>query len=189
MRQGGLLVFFLWACKEAHMPIHASETIDERDERLALVMRATNDGIWDWDLKTNQVYFSPRWKAMLGYADGEIGNTFDDWRRLVHPDDAERALALIQDYLQGKTTAYELEHRLCHKDSAYRWVLARGIALWDAQGKPYRMVGSHTDITDRKQIEETLQARLKFERLITSISTEFINLASEEIDSGIQRAL
>ncbi|MBI5031418.1 MAG: PAS domain S-box protein [Chloroflexi bacterium] len=171
------------------MLIRTNETIDERDERLALVMCATNDGIWDWDLKTNQVYFSLRWKAMLGYADDEIGNTFDDWRNLVHPDDAERALALIQEYLQGKTPSYELEHRLKHKDGSYRWALARGIALRDAQGTPYRMLGSHTDITDRKQIEETLQARLKFERLITSISSEFINLAPDEIDSGIAHAL
>jgi PAS domain S-box-containing protein len=163
--------------------------LKEREERLALVIRATNDGIWDWDLKTNRVYFSPRWKEMLGYADDEIGNTFDDWRRLVHPDDAGRALALTQDYSQGKTSSYEIEHRLKHKDGSYRWVLARGISLCDSSGKPYRIVGSHTDITDRKKIEETLQARLAFERLITGISTEFINLAPNQIDAGIQRAL
>ncbi|MGE5265186.1 MAG: GAF domain-containing protein, partial [Acidobacteriota bacterium] len=163
--------------------------LKEREERLALVIRATNDGIWDWDLKMNQVYFSPRWKEMLGYADGEIGNSFDDWRRLIHPGDARRALQSVEDCLQGKTTSYEVEHRLQHKDGSYRWVLARGIALWEAQGQPYRLVGAYTDITDRRRTAETLQARLAFERLITGISTEFINLAPGEIDAGIQRAL
>ncbi len=163
--------------------------LEEREERLALVIQATNDGIWDWDLLTDQVYFSPRWKAMLGYADDEIGNNFDEWRRRVHPDDLPRALALIEDYIQGRTTCYELEHRLQHKDGSYRWVLARGISLRASDGKPCRMVGSHTDITDRKRIEETLQQRLAFERLITGISTEFINLAPDQVDQGIVRAL
>lgn len=165
------------------------DALKEREERLALVIRATNDGILDWDLRTNQVYFSPRWKEMLGYADDEIGNTFDDWRRLLHPDDSERALALIQDYRQGKTPSYELEHRSKAKDGSFRWVLARGVVLRDESGQAYRMVGSNTDITDRKKIEEALEKRLAFERLITGISTEFINLAPDEIDAGIQGAL
>jgi PAS domain S-box-containing protein len=131
--------------------------LKEREERLALVIQGTNDGIWDWNLETNEVYFSPRWKAMLGYADHEIANRFDEWRRLTHPDDLECAMAELQAYLKGQMPDYRLEHRLRHKDGSYRWVLARGIALRHPDGKPYRMAGSHTDITERRDAEEVIR--------------------------------
>lgn len=164
-------------------------TLQEREERLELVLQATNDGLWDWDLKTNEVYFSPRWKSMLGYEEDEIKNEFAEWQRLTHPDDAAHALAEALAYAAGETPAYRLEHRLRHKDGSYRWVLAEATLVRDADGRPCRMVGSHTDITERKQAEAALQQRLAFENLITSISTEFINLPPERVDAGIQHAL
>jgi len=159
------------------------------EERYELVIRATNDGIWDWDLRSNEVYFSPRWKGMLGYEDDEIRNDFDEWANLIVPEDRPRIMKAVQDYLDGRMAEYRLEHRLRHKDGQYRWVLTRGMAFRDAQGRPYRMSGSHTDITPRKLAEEALQERLAFERLTASVSTEFINLAPEKIDVGIQHAL
>jgi PAS domain S-box-containing protein len=130
------------------------ETLRRREERLSLVMQGTNDGIWDWDLRTNEVYYSPRWKSMLGYAEDEVGNRYDSWHRLVHPDDLDRALATIQAYLAGDVPAFELEHRLRHRDGNYRWILARGTLVRDSDGRSVRMVGSHTDVTDRRLAED-----------------------------------
>jgi two-component system nitrate/nitrite sensor histidine kinase NarX len=134
-----------------------AQTLRKREERLALVMRATNDGIWDWDLRTDEVYYSPRWKTMLGYGVNEIPHSFEAWRSRLHPEDRDHALQAIQSYREGETGQYHLEHRLRHKDGTYRWILARGIAIRDAEGKPYRMLGSHTDITERKHAEEDLR--------------------------------
>lgn len=131
--------------------------LKEREERLALVIQGTDDGIWDWNLRTDEVYYSPRWKAMLGYGEDEIANRFEAWRQLVHPDDVGRAITALQAYLTQQSSSFELEHRLQHKDGSYRWILVRGIALWDDQGKPYRMAGSHTDITKQKRAEQELQ--------------------------------
>lgn len=128
-----------------------------RAERFALVTQGTNDGIWDWDLKTDEVYFSPRWKSMLGYADDELANRLETWRRLLHPEDVEPVLTQLQAYLERRAPVYQIEIRMRHQDGSYRWISARGGALWDAQGKAYRMTGSHTDITERKQSEDSLR--------------------------------
>lgn len=129
----------------------------EREERLAVAMEVINDGIWDWDIRTDEVYYSPRWKSMLGYADHEIANRFDEWRRRVHPDDLGLSLAEVQAHLEGRTPVFQLEHRLQHKDGSYRCILARGVAFRDADGEPYRMAGSHTDVTERRRAEEALR--------------------------------
>jgi PAS domain S-box-containing protein len=129
----------------------------QSQERLALVIQGSSDGVWDWDIATKEVYFSPRWKSMLGYADQEVDNHFSSWEQLLHPADRQRALASLQAYLAGQSPTYELEHRLRHKDGSYRWILSRGVALRDAAGKPVRMAGSHVDLTERKQAEEQLE--------------------------------
>ena len=136
------------------------EALRASEERFDLAVHGTDTGIWDWDMHANTVYFSPRWKSMLGYEDREIGNGFCEWRDRVHPEDQPRALAAIQDYLEGRKSEYELEHRLRHKDGTYRWIIARGAAVRDSAGKPYRMVGSQIDITDRKRAEESVRENL-----------------------------
>jgi len=135
------------------------------EERWQLALKANNDGIWDWNLTTNEVFFSARWKEMLGYQDHEISNHFDEWQTRLHPDDVDRVMNYLQAYLDRKSGQYLIEFRLCCKDGSYKWILARGQALWDETGKPVRMVGSHQDISDRKQSEEQLrfnQQKLSF---------------------------
>jgi PAS domain S-box-containing protein len=162
----------------------AELALRQSKERLALVIQGSSDGVWDWDLTTNEVYFSARWKDMLGYGEHEMENHFSAWERLVHPADRERARTCLQAYLAGQTSTYELEHRLAHKDGSYRWILARGVALRDAQGKPVRMAGSHVDVTERKQAEEQLQrAFAELSRNQTALQTALQNLetANQEL--------
>jgi PAS domain S-box-containing protein len=145
---------------QAHQELEKTmQTLRRREERLTLVMEGINDGVWDWDLEADEVYFSPRWKSMLGYTEDEIPNEFTSWERLIHPGDRERALAALQVHLAGHTEVYRLEHRLRHKDGVYRWILARGKALRHTDGTPYRLLGSHTDVTERKLTEEALRTR------------------------------
>ena len=131
--------------------------LHKSEERFALAIRGTDAGIWDWDLLTGRVYFSSRWKSMLGWAEDEIEGRLEEWERRLHPEDCDRALTTLRDYLEGRSPAYELEHRLRHKDGTYRWIVARGAVVTDAYGKPNRMVGWHIDITDRKLAEESLR--------------------------------
>lgn len=137
--------------------------LQETQERYELVAERSNDGLWDWNLETDHVYYSPCWSQTLGYQAEEISDRFGEWLDRIHPGDRERVIATFQNYIDGVTPNLEIEHRLLHKDGSYRWILSRGASLRNAKGQPYRIVGSNRDISDRKRTMSTL--RLTQERL------------------------
>lgn len=148
---GGVAVFRdITATKRSEIALRESE------ERYALAARGANDGLWDWDLRTNRIYYSLRWKTMLGFAEDEIGNDPGEWLGRVHPDDRERIEVHLAAHYRRLINSFEHEYRILHKDGSYRWMLCRGLAVWDAQGQALRMAGSQTDISDRKKAEEQL---------------------------------
>mgnify|MGYP000865455012 CR=1 FL=1 len=133
------------------------KALRESEERYALASLAANDGLWDWNLLTNEVHFSSRWKGLLGYSEEEIGTDIEEWFSRIHPDDSQQVKIEINSHLEGLNTHFIHEHRMLHKDGSYRWILSRGIAIRHETGSPYRMAGSHTDISARKHAEEQLQ--------------------------------
>lgn len=128
----------------------------EAQERLDLVVSATQTGIWDWDIQTHRMYYSSLWKTTLGYKEAEISDSPAEWESRLHPEDKDRAVALVDDYIAGRIGSYELEHRLRHKDGTYRWIHTVAVLQRDTEGQPRRMIGSHVDITTRKQAEQAL---------------------------------
>ncbi|WP_414575800.1 GAF domain-containing protein [Anabaena sp. CCY 9402-a] len=164
----GLSVYFQ-DITEKH---HTASALKESEERWQLALQGNNDGIWDWNLKTNQVFFSLRWKQMLGYEDHEITNHIEEWTKRVHPDDLDWVMQAIQDHFDRRTPYYITEHRVQCKDGNYKWILDRGQARWDETGNIVRMVGSHTDITERKQAEEELRWQNRRSQLFAEITVK-----------------
>ena len=134
----------------------ADEAMRESEERYMLAARGANDGLWDWNMKSNDIYYSSRWKSMLGFKEGEIKNNPAEWLDRIHPDDRMHVETEIAAHINGHTPNLQSEHRIMHKNGTYRWVLVRGLAVRDAILNTYRMAGSITDITERKMTEEQL---------------------------------
>lgn len=134
----------------------ATEALRQSEERYALALSGANEGLWDWDLRTDTIQFSSCWKSMLGFSEEEIDASPEAWFERVHPEERACLQADIQAHLQGYTSHFENEHRMRQKDNSYRWMLSRGICVRDHEGKPYRMVGSQADVTMRRNAEEQL---------------------------------
>ena len=134
--------------------------LERSETRFNLAMRGARDGIFDWDIVTNRVYFSPRWKEMLGFRDDELPNNFSSWASRLHPEDRDQVIGQTQRHLSGHEELLETEHRLRAKNGEYLWVLARGAVQRDAEGRPLRYSGSQTDITDRVRVMQELEHRV-----------------------------
>lgn len=135
----------------------ALEKLRASEQRYALAGLGSNDGLWDWNLENNDIFFSPRWKQILGYTDHEVPNTLKAWHELIHPEDLSPLRQALENHFAGSTEKFTHEYRMVHKSGEFRWVLTRGAAIRDANGAPLRIAGSQSDITSRKQAELALQ--------------------------------
>ena len=138
--------------------IEKTQALSESEERFQLAIQGANDGLWDWDLDRNEIFFSPRWKSMLGFDDTEIGTSPNEWHSRVHPEDRAQVMASIQEHLEGRAKSYESTHRMQHKDGHWIWVLDRGRAVRDVHGQAHRLVGTQADVTDHKNLEAQLKS-------------------------------
>ncbi len=172
------MVYDITERKQAELALRQSE------ERFALVIEGVNDGIWDANLETGECYYSPRLKQMLGYPEVELPNQIDSLHTIVHPEDQQRFQQTLSDYLAGHIPEYEIEFRCLQPSGETRWILARGIALRDKTGHPYRIVGSHTDITERKQADAVQQQQMKLAALRADLGAILAssNALSEMLD-------
>lgn len=160
----------------------AMEDLRASEARWQFALDGAGDGVWDWNMQSDTVFFSRQWKAMLGYAEQEIGSSLDEWDSRLHPDDRERVYADLQAYLEGTTSNYRNEHRVRCKNGRYLWVLDRGIVVeWSADNKPLRMIGTHTDMTERKQHEEELEQARYAADAANRAKSEFLANMSHEI--------
>jgi PAS domain S-box-containing protein len=135
------------------------DLLEKTTEQFKLAVDGSHDGIWDWNLPTNELFLSTQWKSQLGYQDDELANEFSSFEGRIHPEDKSWVLENVQEYLEGKIPEYSIEFRMQHKDLSYRWILARGKAIRNKVGIPVRMAGSHSDITSRKIAEAALRQK------------------------------
>jgi PAS domain S-box-containing protein len=160
------------------------EALRLSEERYALAARGANDGLWDWDLVAGKIYYSPRWKSMLGYSDDAIGDSPEEWFSRIHPLDIDPVQAEVAEHLAGQTSQLQTEHRMRHDDGTYRWVLTRGLVVRGAKGEILRAAGSQTDITQRKAAEDRL-LHDAFHDALTGLSNRVLLL--DRLERSIER--
>jgi PAS domain S-box-containing protein len=188
--ENGDITHFLGYIIDITDQINVKEKLQESEFRWKFAVDGSGDGLWDWHLKSNEVYFSPRWKEMLGFSDDEIQASVDEWKKRVHKDDLETLYKDLNNHIEGKTKVYQNEHRLLCKDGSYKWILDRGLIVqYDVDGKALRMIGTHTDIDKRKKTEiEIEEANVKF-RSIFDNSLDAIMLFDFKIQKFVDANL
>ena len=147
----------------------SQDALGRSEERLNLALSATDLGLWDWNLVNNEVYYSPIWMSMLGYGEGELPQEFDTWASLLHPDDKERAIRIIQDTIKNRDSSFEIEFRLKQKNGSWVWIRSLGKAVsYDAEGNTIRLTGIHEDINERKRGEQVKQVLFDISNAVNS---------------------
>ncbi|MCG9886932.1 MAG: ATP-binding protein [Cyanobacteria bacterium] len=164
-------------------------TLRNREERYELAISGTNDGIWDWNLVTNSVYYSASWMRILGYENNDLPGTTETWSDRVHPGDLEATYERFQECLAGRTEIFQGVYRLRHRDGDYRWIASKATCLRDASGVPYRAVGTITDITESKKAEASLAAAAKAAEAASRAKSEFLANMSHEIRTPMNAVL
>ena len=163
--------------RERRNTAEAEQALVESEYRWKFAIEGSGDGVWDWNIQSDEAKYSTRWKEMLGYAEGDILPTNQEWVDRIHPEDQSYVAAAMRAYLEGKTAIYVVEYRLRCKDDSYMWILGRGMVVSrSGDGTPRRMIGTHTDITDRKEIEEKLRLSEKKFSTAFRVSPDAINL-------------
>ena len=152
----------------------SKETIEKKKEQVELAIKGSNDGIWDWDIVNDKLYFSPKWKEQLGYLPSELGDSFNTFENLICDEDRDFVVNELKNYLVKNQKVFDVEFRMRHKDGRYRWFRTRGEALWDINNNAYRMAGSTTDITHSKSVEDALKSSEAKYRLIVENITDVI---------------
>ena len=176
--------YFISVVQDISLRKRAEAGLRESEERLRLAVQASNVGLWDWDLRSNQVVFSREWKLQLGFEEHEIANEFSEWERRVHPDDLAPTMACVRRVLAGPGDEHEVEFRMRHKDGSWRWIYTRGEVSRDEKGQPVRMLGCHVDITERQRGEAVLRKLAR--RLLRAEDDERRRIAKELHDSTAQ---
>ncbi len=170
--------------------VEAEESLRKSEARWHFALEGSGDGVWDFNLKTDEVFYSLRWKTMLGYAENEIENKYNEWERRVHPEDLPACYTALQKYIKGETDIYTTEHRILCKDGKYKWILARGkVVERNDNGEPIRIIGTHTDITPRKQFEKELVKTIEKERELNELKSLFLSTASHEFRTPLASIL
>lgn len=149
----GSIVGGISACVDISSRKQVEADLKHSQERFELAVQGSKSGLWEWNLRTDEIHFSEQWKRLLGYTNGDLPSTLEAWKDRVHPEDYNKMMLHAQRYLEHQDREFEVELRLLHRDGNYRWMVVRGVAMWDDQGVAYRFAGSLTDITDRKQYE------------------------------------
>ena len=165
----------------------AEEALRRSEERWQLALQGANEGIWDWKVQSNDLFLSPRLKEMMGFAEHEVPDRFDYWIDRVHPDDVEHVMQEIRDHFSKKVPFYAVECRLRCRNDSYCWVLVRGQALWDETGYAVRMVGSISDITARKQVEEEKATFAEKVMESNRALQEFASVASHDLQEPLRK--
>jgi PAS domain S-box-containing protein len=176
-----LIIAFLLVRRESRRRAQAQEAYRQSQERFALAMRGANDGLWDWNLTTGHVYYSPRWASMLGYHAEELQPTIETFRSLVHPDDIDQVRKLEGDYISGKTGRYQAEFRMLHKDGITVDILSRAFLVRDSNKTPVRVVGTHVDITKQKQAALMLEEAKEQAEAADRLKSAFLATMSHEL--------